>query len=90
MLVDPLDPPEEGRLLRATLILIILVLASGLLFGAMTGAREREEEIEEAHEHALRLQSLVVSRPADLAGEQAEPEASPADAEAGDSQPDPS
>jgi hypothetical protein len=90
MLVDRNDPPEEGPFLRGTLILLILVLASGMLFGAMKGVLEREDELEEAHERALRLQSLVVSHYPESTDEQAEPEASPADVGEGDSQADPS
>lgn len=91
MTADRLDPPEEGRLLRATLILLTLVLASGMLFGAISGAREREDEIEEARDHALRVQTQMVSEHLNSVTQQAEQDATPAgDGERGDSQPDPS
>jgi hypothetical protein len=91
MTADRLDlPPEEGRFLRATLIMLILVLASGLLFGAISGAREREDEIQEVHDRVLRLQSQIVSEHVNRLTRQGEQEASPADVSEDEPQPDPS
>jgi hypothetical protein len=91
MTADRLDNPEEGRLLRGTLIALILMLASGMLFGAMSGVLDREDEIEEAHNRALRLQNQVTCEQLEFVKQQADEDSPPTtDAADGDPQPDPS